>query len=105
MRHRSPPPIRPGTSGQEMAAGQIPNYVYQLAYQMALEEIFSHKLIRFNNKKPVHIQGFCCNAKRTDPASFEHEFCGHCTTSYKKHVRIQIGNRGTVQTPSDASRI
>ena len=44
---------------QEMAAGQIPNHTYQLAYQMALEEIFNHKLIRFNNKKSVHIQGFC----------------------------------------------
>ena len=86
-----------------MAAGQIPNHVYQLAYQCALQDLFSHKLVHFQGQKPVHIQGFCTSGKRTDPGAHQHEFCGHCMTEYKRQVQVQVGNRGTVQIAGQSS--
>ena len=74
-----------------MAAGQIPPHVYQKAYQMALQDLFEHKLVRFQGQHKVHIQGFCTSGKRTDAGALQLEFCGHCTSEYKRQVRYQVG--------------
>ena len=86
-----------------MAFGQIPNHAFQLAALMGLEEFTSHKLIHFKGQKPVHIAGFCPNAKRTDKDAVQLHFCQHCLDKYKHQMRIQGDHRGTVPIAGQSS--
>ena len=86
-----------------MVVGQIPNHTFQLAYKMGVEEFTSHKLIHFKGQKPVHIQGFCPNAKRIDRDAEQFQFCLHCIEEYKRQVRLQGDHRGTVQIAGQSS--
>ena len=98
-------PIRPGTNGQELAGGQIPNHSFQLGYKLAVEDLLGKKLIRFQNCQPIHIQGFCSSGKRVDPGAHKNEWCKHCVTEYKRQVgfQVQVGNPGTVQIGGQSS--